>query len=81
MRSPLGEACALARAAPEQPECGGRPLCAARERAGILCEAGEALEQRYVFFNAREIASGEDGASTVGAAPRRLRGVRAGDRP
>ncbi len=66
VRSPLGEACALARAAPEQPECGGRPLCAARERAGILCEAGEALEQRYVFFNAREIASGADGASTVG---------------
>jgi hypothetical protein len=59
------EACRAAAAAPEQPECAGRPLCTVRDRARVLCEIADALEQRYVFFNVKEVTARPGGTSSI----------------
>lgn len=60
-------ACTDSAPAPPAPsECAGRPLCSAGERARVVCEVGDALARRYVYYNAKKVGGG-DGAVTIGA--------------
>lgn len=61
--------CERASSLPEDPSCGGQPLCSRRERVQLACEVRDALEKRYVFYPVKGRILAESGSA--GFDPRR----------
>lgn len=59
----LAAACAPSVLPAEDAACAGRPLCSARDRVKLACDAGEALARRYVFFPTKRASDGVPVAS------------------
>jgi hypothetical protein len=61
----IGAACAEAGAASEPGAgCAGKALCSAGERTKLVCDLARALEDRYVFFATKRVASAPGAART-----------------
>jgi hypothetical protein len=46
---------------PDEPACGGAPLCAPRQRVKVACGLRDAMESRYVFFPVKRAMLGGSG--------------------
>lgn len=67
---PAVDACAPAALPPADPACrGDGPLCSARERVALACQARDAMERRYVFWpvKGRLLGGGFDPARQLDA--------------